>query len=152
MFKKFLFIFVISLVVGLSFLPGLVLAKEDLNDYPSEGTGGVWNLMRGGGSASGGLNAIQGVVYEDEGAVEPLPLTVLKIVRAFLSLLGAIFLVLTIYAGFLWMTSGGNEEQVGKAKKILRDSIIGLAIVITAYAITLFVFNALVSGLMKAPK
>ena len=65
-----------------------------------------------------------------------------------LSFVGIIFLCLTIYGGFLWMTSGGNEVKILKAKKTLRHSIIGLLIILSAYSITKFVIAALVSSTM----
>jgi hypothetical protein len=34
------------------------------------------------------------------------------------------------------MTAAGNEEQVGKSKKIMTSAIVGLIIVVAAYAIT----------------
>jgi len=61
-----------------------------------------------------------------------------KIIRVFLSLLGIIFLILTLYAGFLWMTAGGNDEKVGQAKKTLTSAVIGLIIVTGSYSISLF--------------
>lgn len=61
------------------------------------------------------------------------------IIGVILSFLGVIFLLLIIYGGFLWMTAAGNEEKVTKAKKIIQNSIVGLIIVIAAYAITVFV-------------
>jgi len=61
------------------------------------------------------------------------------IIGVILSLLGVIFLVLIIYGGFLWMTAAGNEDRVAKAKKIIQNSIVGLIIVIAAYAITVFI-------------
>lgn len=69
--------------------------------------------------------------------------TVLLIIRYALSTLGFIFVLLTIYAGFLWMTAGGDESNIEKAKKILTASIIGLAIILLSYSITLFVFKVL---------
>jgi len=69
--------------------------------------------------------------------------TVFLIIRYSLSLLGFIFLLLTLYAGFLWMTAGGDEGNIEKAKKILTASVIGLAIILLSYAITLFVFRTL---------
>jgi hypothetical protein len=66
------------------------------------------------------------------------------LIGVFLSLLGVIFLCLVIYGGFIWMTAGGNEGKVLKAKRILQDAIIGLIIVMSAYAITNFVFHSLV--------
>ena len=58
-----------------------------------------------------------------------------------LGLLGVILLILTIYAGFLWMTAQGNEEQVQKATGILKNAIIGLVITLAAYSIASFVVN-----------
>ena len=60
-----------------------------------------------------------------------------------LSLLGIIFLVVIIYAGILWMMAGGNEEQVTKAKGLLRNGVIGIAIVLAAGIISLFTFSVL---------
>jgi amino acid transporter len=68
------------------------------------------------------------------------------VIRAFLSLLGIIFLVLIIVAGYNWMTAGGNDEKVTKAKSTIARAIIGLIIIVAAYAITYFVFSNLSSG------
>ena len=65
------------------------------------------------------------------------------IIGTFLSLLGIIFLCLIIYGGFIWMTSGGNESKVLKAKNILTQATIGIIIILSAYAITQFVFQSL---------
>jgi hypothetical protein len=67
-------------------------------------------------------------------------------IRILLSLLGLIFVVLIIYAGFLWMTAAGNEEKIKKSKDIMIAAVIGLAIVLSAYAITIFVFDKLLFG------
>lgn len=71
--------------------------------------------------------------------------TISLIVKILLTLVGTIFFALTVYAGYLWMTAGGNEEQVEKAKTTLRNSVLGLIIVIAAYGITLAATN-LASG------
>ncbi|MBU0722585.1 pilin [Patescibacteria group bacterium] len=67
-------------------------------------------------------------------------------VSAFLGLLGVIFLVLIIYAGFNWMTAAGEEEKVTKAKDTLRRAVIGLIIIIGAYAISFWVFDKLLTS------
>lgn len=46
-----------------------------------------------------------------------------------------IFLVLFVVGGIQYLTSAGNEEATGKAKKLLVDAIIGLIIVLAAWAI-----------------
>lgn len=62
-----------------------------------------------------------------------------NVINVALSLIGLIFLILMVYAGLLWMTARGEDEQVNKSKKIITASIIGLVIVISAYAITYLV-------------
>jgi len=65
----------------------------------------------------------------------------LNIVNYLLSFLGIIFFLLLIYSGFLWMTAEGNDEKLNKAKKITREVVIGLVIIITARIITEFVLS-----------
>ncbi|MDA2922148.1 hypothetical protein MYX07_02660 [Patescibacteria group bacterium AH-259-L07] len=72
-----------------------------------------------------------------------LPEVIGAIVKVVLSLLGLIATVLLIIGGFMWMTSGGNEEKVGKAKQLMGAAIIGLVIVIIAYAAATFVVTQL---------
>jgi len=62
------------------------------------------------------------------------------IINVGLSLLGVIFVVLIIYAGFNWMTAGGDESKIETAKKTLSRAIIGLIIVAGSYSIWNFVF------------
>lgn len=77
-----------------------------------------------------------------------LPSLIGSIIYTFLGLLGVIFLILVIYAGFLWMTAGGAEDKVKKAKTYLINAVIGLVLILTAYGITAFVMGILVdSGL-----
>jgi len=67
--------------------------------------------------------------------------TIAFVIKAFLSLLGVIFIILILIAGYKWMTAAGNEEKVKEAKDTIRRAIIGLLIVVSAYAITHFVFT-----------
>ncbi|PIR03718.1 MAG: hypothetical protein COV59_04575 [Candidatus Magasanikbacteria bacterium CG11_big_fil_rev_8_21_14_0_20_39_34] len=64
-------------------------------------------------------------------------------IRTALTLVGLVFLVLMVYAGYLWMTARGEDSQVEKARKIVYASIIGLVIVMSAYAITVLVTSRL---------
>lgn len=76
---------------------------------------------------------------EETGVAEMVAL----VIRLFLSVVGIIFLILIFYSGFRWMTSGGNEETVKKAKETMVAAVIGLVIVLAAYAITYFVIENL---------
>lgn len=75
---------------------------------------------------------------------------VANIIKMALGVLGTIFFVLIVYAGFLWMTAAGEEEKTGKAKKIISSGVIGLLIILSAYAITSFVINRLVDTTTSA--
>lgn len=70
-----------------------------------------------------------------------------NIIRVALGLVGLVLTVLIMYGGFLWMTAGGNEEQIGQAKKFLVNAIIGLIIILSAYGLVLFVMRMLGIGL-----
>jgi len=75
-----------------------------------------------------------------------IPEIIGALIGTFLSLIGVIFLCLIIYGGFLWMTSAGNEAKVLSAKKVLTNSVIGLIIILAAYSLTRFIFNALLTA------
>lgn len=72
-----------------------------------------------------------------------LALIIGKFIEIILGLLGVAFIILTIYAGALWMNAGGNEETIGKSKTIIKNSLIGLLITLSAYAITYAVLKNL---------
>ena len=61
------------------------------------------------------------------------------IVNAVLGLLGIIFISLMLYAGYNWMTAAGDEAKLTQAKNTIRRSIIGVVIIVGAYAIYNFI-------------
>lgn len=65
--------------------------------------------------------------------------TVLNIVQLVLGLMTLIAVVLVIYGGFVWLTSAGNEESVEKAKRIISAAVVGLIIILLAWAVVIFV-------------
>lgn len=69
-----------------------------------------------------------------------------QLIKGALGLVGLIFFGLMVYAGFLWMTDRGSEEQAEKAKKMVTAAIIGLTVVVAAYAITTLVTTRLLLG------
>lgn len=67
--------------------------------------------------------------------------TIANIIRYALSFVGTLFIALTVYAGILWMTASGNDDQVTKAKKLIFQAVIGLFITFSAYTITLLAYR-----------
>lgn len=82
-------------------------------------------------------------VAANTGLNQDLDSTLTTVIKGVLSLVGTIFFALTVYAGFLWMTASGNEDRVTKAKDIVTQAVIGLAVTLSAYAITVFVTTKL---------
>ena len=90
------------------------------------------------GGISGGAEGFAG---EAGLGTAKLPETIASIIRTMLGFLGIIAVVIILFGGFKWMTSGGNEDKVGEAKKLIISGIIGLVIVISAFAIASFVIT-----------
>ena len=78
-----------------------------------------------------------------DGVPTPVGAIVGGVIQAFLGFLGIIFLVLTIYAGYLWMTAEGDKAKVQKAEDLLKSAVIGLVIIIVAQGITYWVLATL---------
>lgn len=76
----------------------------------------------------------------DLGTADPVTIT-FAVINILLTLLGLGFLILLMYAGFLWITARGNEETITKAKTILIRAVIGLAIILSAYGIANFILG-----------
>ena len=64
--------------------------------------------------------------------------TLSGVIYIILSLIGTLFILLLIYGGVNWMMAGGNEKNVEKGKETIKEAIIGLIVVIGAYAMTYF--------------
>lgn len=76
-----------------------------------------------------------------------LELTIGNTIKIILSLVGIIFLILMLYSGFLWMTAKGDTKAIEKAKENIKNSLIGLIIVLGAYAITNLISTILVTNI-----
>ncbi|MFA5109286.1 MAG: pilin [Patescibacteria group bacterium] len=84
-----------------------------------------------------GLNVIGKKAYGNATPAD-VRTTAGKVINVILGFLGVIFLGLTVFAGFKYMTSAGNEEKAKEAISLLRNAIIGLVIVLMAWGITRF--------------
>ncbi len=96
--------------------------------------------------------SVENVAVKSYGsAIAPsLPLLIGQIIKQVLALLGVLFLGLTLYGGYLWMMARGDEKQIEKAKETLKAGVIGLAIMLSAYAISNLVVNAIVGATLDA--
>ena len=101
--------------------------------------------LEGGGSglqiAGTGDVAISGDIDK-----RPLGDVILAMVNYFIGFLGFVAVVVFVYAGVLWVLSGGNDEQITKAKKIMTYAAMGLLIVILSFSIVQFITGSAGGG------
>ena len=67
------------------------------------------------------------------------------IINIALSILGIIFMFITILSGYKWMTAQGNEKEVDEAKNSVTRAVLGLIVVISSYAIWTFIKTMFIS-------
>jgi len=96
------------------------------------------------------LDKLQGIAqdggYITDTETASAPRVVGLIINAFTSILGVIFVILMVVAGFTWMTSSGNEEKIKKATATIKSAAIGLVLTLSAWAIWKFIFDRLIVG------
>lgn len=86
--------------------------------------------------------------YTSQGFSETDPRqTISKIIKIGLGFLGSIAVVLIVLAGFKWMTAAGNEDKIAESKKLMSAAVVGLVIILMAFALTSFVINAVVTSI-----
>lgn len=128
--KKYLAFFLVILIFGISLLS---LASSPVSALSLKDSGkqlGTSGLKAG---------------YETSGDSSNIEYIIAQTIKVILSFLGVIFLSLTIYGGFLWMTAHGNEDQVVKARKLITEASIGLVVILAAYIITYYVVEKIVA-------
>ncbi len=130
--KKIIIVFLLAIVLAFFVVTQDTLASE------------------GAKKALEGLETTAGVGYgSGEGAVptdipKDIPEIIGKVVGAGLAFIGVLFFILMIYGGLIWMMARGNEQDVTKAKELIQAAVIGLIIVLAAYAITAYIGDVLV--------
>ena len=98
------------------------------------------------GQVLGQLNAGAGA----EATEKPLDprLIVAYVIQVALALLGIIFIFLLLMSGYWFLTARGEEEKVNKAKSTVTRAIIGLLVVMLAYALVAYLLGGL-EGVVK---
>ena len=64
-----------------------------------------------------------------------------RIINIALGFLGVIAVGIILLGGFKWMTAAGNEDKTTEAKQLLGAGVIGLVIILSAWALATFIIN-----------
>ncbi|MBI4250672.1 hypothetical protein HY622_03730 [Candidatus Uhrbacteria bacterium] len=90
------------------------------------------------------LGLAKNAIFGEGNEPYSLPVVIALIIQFNLGALGMIFTIRLVMAGFHWMGAAGEEKKVKEAQDAIKNSIIGIIVVVAAYAITNFVLNKFV--------
>lgn len=139
--QKKIFLFTLILVFVTLLTPTALLAADipiTITPPTTGATGATGGAITTGVSSFG--NSVYGSTPQAPGQIVAL------IIRALLGVLGLLFFCLVLYGGFLYMTAGGEEAKITKAKGTIRTAVIGLIIILLSYAISSFVLSQLLKA------
>lgn len=68
------------------------------------------------------------------------------VIQTIISFSGVVAVLFLIVGGFFYLTSAGNEEQAEKGQKILTNAIIGLVVIVLAYALVAIIGSVVTAG------
>jgi len=133
---------------------GLIIPQLALLGSPDAAVGGsVGGAAGADGAVTGGglsLKPLKTALTGSEGKDKAFPVGDSKedifkiangVILTFFTLLALVFLVMMLYGGYNWMTAMGDDEKVTKAKDTIIAAVIGVVILISGYAITVFVIQ-----------
>lgn len=126
------------LTIFLTSLLGVTVVKAQTTTGLTVGTGYQTGLITQ-------LQASAGLQGANYGVPNDPRLAAANIIKIFLGLIGVVLAAYAVYAGFLIMMSGGQEEKIAKGKTVMRHAVIGLFIILSAYGILALTVR-LVSG------
>ncbi|MEA3464136.1 MAG: hypothetical protein U9R14_03625 [Patescibacteria group bacterium] len=129
--KKHLLSFILLSVL---FMAQIVVAQAVLADD-------LWDTVKDGGLGTIGQEAYGTGGDEPQQNVQEI---MARVIAVSLGLLGIIFTSLIVLAGYKWMIASGNEDKISEAKDQLKAGIIGLLIILAAYAIAHLVLNKII--------
>lgn len=118
-----------ALVLGLSFItPALTVPSAGAADYG----------IKAGTAASKTEEMPESLFGEDgsEGIFK-------KVVNIMLFVIGAVAVIMLIYGGVKYVTSGGAQDKVAEAKNTILYAIVGIVVALLAFAVVNFVVTGL---------
>ncbi|PLX20285.1 hypothetical protein C0584_06085 [Candidatus Parcubacteria bacterium] len=68
------------------------------------------------------------------------------LIRIALGFLGILAVTIIMFAGFKLMVSGGNEDNMAKAKAMMANGAVGIIIVLISFSLANFVINSIINA------
>lgn len=112
---------------------------------PDDTAGGNADTGSSGGNGGGAPTPQQqSVSFENPISANSIPELIATIIRGVLGLLGAVAVAIIVYAGFTYMTAGGNSSKTAQATTAITNAVIGLVVIMGAFLIVDYVISAIV--------
>ena len=127
-----------KLLTFILLLPNIVLAQAAPPPTPATPSGGMIDNLN---------TATAGVYSQNVGLMGVIG----QIVKVLLGLLGTVFVILILIGGFKWMTAMGDSKKVEDAKNLISNSVVGIVIILAAYAIAAFVLKEVYKATTVVP-
>lgn len=135
---------IIVLLSSLFFIPFYIQAQTTPSTASGAASGTAASVPA---TPLGGLNATAEIAFPGiTKSNKDITTIISTAIRFILGFLGVIFMILIIFGGLLWMTAGGDDNKVKKARDVISNGTIGLIIVLVAYALTIFVIKTIINA------
>jgi hypothetical protein len=123
-----------GVAIAISLISPLVVLQPV---HAAAGVGDLW----GGSETNQGNN-----IKEKAGLTATDPRIIMaNVIKIFLGFLGIIAVMLILLAGFKYMTASGDEGETEKALSSIKTAVIGLIIILGAYALANFILTSALS-------
>lgn len=139
------------IVFLLAVLSCITIPRLSYAEPPTEGLKSESPLKGEINKQSQALGGEKGAGYGDVALMNDPRLIAAEIIRIFLTFLGIMFAVYTVYGGYLWMTSAGNDDRISKARSIIIHGIIGSMIILFSYTLVFFLFRHVIWKAYEEP-
>jgi len=124
--KKFLFSFMITITI----CSALFVAKTNAAT--------LWNKQ------ADGLKTIGNDTFDTNGDSAPdVRIIIANFIRFFLGFMGIILLIIIVFAGYKYMNAGGEPKEAENALNRIKNAVVGLIIILSAYGLATFITDNL---------
>ncbi len=108
------------------------------------------SVSASGGAAPGGM-VLPPCVKDGSCTLDEIVQTGVNFANFLLGLSGALFFLIFLYGGGMYLASFGRSEYVDKGKKAIKGAVIGIIIVVSAWTMVRFIITTLVPQGAPAP-
>jgi len=132
-------------ISDVSFFKNGVVKDDRCDNAPATPNPGGGSGSSGGGGYTGPVSTFSSGWYNltNPLGTNSVPTVVGKVIKALLGIIGSIALAMFVAGGLMWMTSAGNDKQLGLAKATLIWATAGMIVIFFSYIFVKFVLESI---------